>query len=105
MAVARLLLVLFHGLSKVLSLVMKPLTFGFNKAFDLLASFYQKLLSVSLNHSFKTLIVGLMFAGSAVLILPKIGVELLPPLSQGEFYFDVELSPGTPLAQTDKAIN
>jgi len=105
MLVARIVLVLFHSLSKVLSLVMKPLTFAFNKAFDVLAGVYQAFLSASLAHSFKTLLVGLAFAGSAVLILPKIGVELLPPLSQGEFYFDVELSPGTPLAQTDKVVN
>lgn len=105
MLVMRLTLLIFHGISKLLSLVMKPLSSGFNYLFDVLAAFYQKLLLLALNHSIKTLVVTILFAGSATLILPKVGVELLPPLSQGEFYFDLELAPGTPLAKTDQAIN
>lgn len=105
MLVMRLVLLIFHGTSKLLSFVMKPLASGFNYLFDLLADFYQKSLSFALNHSIKTLIITLLFASSATIILPKIGVELLPPLSQGEFYFDLELAPGTPLAKTDQAIN
>ena len=105
MLVMRLILLIFHGTSKLLSFIMKPLSNGFNFSFDLLATFYQKLLSLALTHSIKTLMISLLFAGSATMILPKIGVELLPPLAQGEFYFDLELPPGTPLAKTDQAIN
>jgi len=105
MLLMRLLLVIFHGISKALSFIVKPITKGFNALFDFIAIAYKKLLNFALNHSIKTLIVSLLFAGSAALVLPKIGVELLPPLSQGEFYFDLELPPGTPLAKTDQAIN
>lgn len=101
----RLMLIIFHAAKKALSFVMLPITTGFNKVFDLLALTYQKLLNLALNHSIKTLLFSLLFASSATLVLPKIGVELLPPLSQGEFYFDLELAPGTPLAKTDQAIN
>ena len=105
MGVMRLVLITFHGITKILSFITKPLASGFNALFDSLAIFYQKLLSLALNHSIKTLMISLLLASSALLIFPKIGVELLPPLSQGEFYFDLELSPGTPLAKTDQAIN
>ncbi len=105
MLVVRLVLVLFHALTKLMSLVMKPITAGFNYLFDQLTKLYQWCLSASLKHSILTLLVSFGFASSAVFILPKIGVELLPPLSQGEFYFDLELAPGTPLAVTDKTIN
>ncbi len=105
MLIIRLILIIFHGVKKVLAFVMQPITTGFNKLFDLLALGYQKLLNLALNHGIKTLLISLIFAASASLILPKIGVELLPPLSQGEFYFDVELAPGTPLAKTDQTIN
>ncbi len=105
MLLMRLVLIAFHGVSKVMSLLMKPLSTSFNYLFELLTSFYQKLLSLALKHSIKTLLISLAFASSTVLVLPKIGVELLPPLSQGEFYFDLELAPGTPLAKTDHAIN
>ncbi|OUR61250.1 acriflavin resistance protein [Colwellia sp. 39_35_sub15_T18] len=105
MLIMRLGLIIFHGVKKGLSVVMQPITIGFNKLFDWLAFAYQKLLNLALNHGIKTLLISFLFAGSASLVLPKIGVELLPPLSQGEFYFDVELAPGTPLAKTDQAIN
>jgi len=105
MLLIRIVLLAFHATNKGLSLIIKPLSTGFNVLFDLLANFYQKLLSMALNHSLKTLFISFLFAGSALLVFPKIGVELLPPLSQGEFYFDLELAPGTPLAKTDQAIN
>ncbi|MGL1957946.1 MAG: efflux RND transporter permease subunit [Colwellia sp.] len=105
MLISRIVLLIFHGISKLFSLVMKPLSEGFNIVFELLANVYKKSLDIALNNSIKTLIISLLFASSASLILPKIGVELLPPLAQGEFYFDLELPPGTPLAKTDQAIN
>ncbi len=105
MLVSRIVLLTFHGISKLTSFLMKPLSTGFNFIFESLASVYQKILSFALNHSLKILVISLLFAGSASLILPKIGVELLPPLAQGEFYFDLELAPGTPLAKTDQTIN
>jgi HAE1 family hydrophobic/amphiphilic exporter-1 len=105
MLIIRVLLVIFHGISKALAAVVKPITKGFNALFGVIAIAYQQLLNLALNHSVKTLVISLLFAGSSILVFPKIGVELLPPLSQGEFYFDLELAPGTPLAKTDQAIN
>lgn len=105
MLISRIVLLVFHGISKVASLVMKPLTAGFNFIFEQLASLYRKSLSLALRNAVVTLLISLSFAGSAFFILPKIGVELLPPLAQGEFYLDLELAPGTPLAVTDKTIN
>ena len=105
MLITRIVLLAFHGVSKIASFVMKPLTAGFNFIFDKFASLYTKLLSLSLKHGITTLLISLTFAGSAFFILPKIGVELLPPLAQGEFYLELELAPGTPLAVTDRTIN
>ncbi|PKI14053.1 efflux RND transporter permease subunit [Colwellia sp. 12G3] len=105
MLITRIVLLSFHGVSKVASFVMKPLTGGFNFIFEQLASLYTKSLSLALKHGVITLFFSLVFAGSAFFILPKIGVELLPPLAQGEFYLELELAPGTPLAVTDRTIN
>jgi len=105
MLIVRIVLLAFHGINKVMSFVMKPLTAGFNYIFEQLASLYSKSLSVALKHGVVTLLFSLTFAGSAFFILPKIGVELLPPLAQGEFYLELELAPGTPLAVTDRTIN
>jgi HAE1 family hydrophobic/amphiphilic exporter-1 len=105
LSLLRLLLLIFHGLARLSAAVMKPITAGFNKSFTLLAAGYSKLLSLAMHNCFSTLFISALFAGSAVFVAPKIGVELLPSLSQGEFYLDVELAPGTPLAVTDTTIN
>jgi HAE1 family hydrophobic/amphiphilic exporter-1 len=84
---------------------MTPLTAGFNYIFEKLASLYTRSLSIALKHGVVTLFFSLAFASSAFFILPKIGVELLPSLAQGEFYLELELAPGTPLAVTDSTIN
>jgi HAE1 family hydrophobic/amphiphilic exporter-1 len=39
-----------------------------------------------------------------VLILPQLGTELIPQMSQGEFNVDLRLAPGTPLEQTDRFV-
>jgi hydrophobic/amphiphilic exporter-1 (mainly G- bacteria), HAE1 family len=44
-----------------------------------------------------------IFAGT-MLLVPRLGTELIPQLSQGEFNVDLRLSPGLPLAETDRAI-
>lgn len=105
LSLLRLVLLIFHGLAKLSAAVMKPITAGFNKSFASLAAGYSKLLSLAMHNCLSTLFISAMFAGSAVFVAPKIGVELLPSLSQGEFYLDVELAPGTPLAVTDTTIN
>ncbi len=105
MLISRIVLLAFHGISKVASIILKPVTAAFNFTFEKLAALYRKSLALALRNAVTTLLISLTFAGSAFFILPKIGVELLPPLAQGEFYLELELAPGTPLALTDKTIN
>ena len=37
-------------------------------------------------------------------LVPRLGTELIPQLSQGEFSVDLRLPPGAPLSETDRAI-
>lgn len=65
---------------------------------------YEPLLRWSLSH--RAVIVGgaaAIFAATMMLI-PRLGTELIPQLSQGEFNVDLRLSPGAPLQETDRAI-
>ncbi|HEX7029776.1 MAG TPA: efflux RND transporter permease subunit [Gammaproteobacteria bacterium] len=43
------------------------------------------------------------FLGS-LLLIPMLGVELIPQLSQGEYHVEVKLPPGTPLDETDAVL-
>jgi HAE1 family hydrophobic/amphiphilic exporter-1 len=46
-----------------------------------------------------------VFVLTMVLIVPQLGTELIPQMSQGEFNVDLRLPPGTPLEQTDRAVS
>ena len=41
---------------------------------------------------------------AVLFIIPQLGVELIPQLSQGEFNIEFKLPPGTPLEKTDGVI-
>jgi len=65
---------------------------------------YAPLLAWSLRH--RAAVVG---AAGAVFVLtmllvPRLGSELIPQLSQGEFDLELRLAPGTPLSETDRVI-
>jgi HAE1 family hydrophobic/amphiphilic exporter-1 len=44
------------------------------------------------------------FVLTLVLLVPRLGTELIPQMSQGEFNVDLRLPPGTPLEQTDRSV-
>jgi len=65
---------------------------------------YEPLLAWSLRH--RAAVVGgaaAIFAAT-MLLVPRLGTELIPQLSQGEFDVDLRLPPGAPLNETDRAI-
>ena len=65
---------------------------------------YDPLLAWSLRHRAVVVIAALsLFAGS-LLLIPRLGTELIPQLAQGEFHLDLRLPPGSPLSATDGAI-
>jgi HAE1 family hydrophobic/amphiphilic exporter-1 len=69
------------------------------------ATTYGPLLRWSLNH--RAIVIGgatAIFAAT-MLLIPRLGTELIPQLSQGEFNVDLRLSPGSPLQETDRAIS
>ncbi len=92
-------------MSKLLGFMFAPLIFVFNKGFDLLAKGYEKLLAVSLRARTFVLITAFALAAGAVTLIPKLGMELIPTLSQGEFSVEVTLPAGSPLARTDDVMS
>jgi HAE1 family hydrophobic/amphiphilic exporter-1 len=45
-----------------------------------------------------------LFVLTLGLIAPRLGTELIPQMSQGEFNVDLRLAPGAPLEQTDRVV-
>ncbi|NQZ11335.1 MAG: efflux RND transporter permease subunit, partial [Algicola sp.] len=95
---------IFKGLSFVFGKAFAPLLWTFDKLYNAFAKIYAATLKLALAQRtvFITLIIGI--CASAFLLLPKIGMELIPSMSQGEFFVEVTLPAGTPLEQTDQTI-
>lgn len=45
-----------------------------------------------------------LFVFTLLVIAPRLGTELIPQMSQGEFNVDLRLPPGAPLEQTDRTV-
>ena len=89
---------------RVLAVVLRPFAFVFDRALGRLTTAYPVLLSGSLKRPATVLgIAGLMFVATA-LSIPRLGLDLIPSMSQGEFAFVLELPEGTPLAATDRVV-
>jgi len=89
-------------LGAVQRFVLEPILKLFDSGYDLLTRFYAKLLRVALDHRLMTVGFSLLLLLVTVLLLPRLSVELIPEVSQGEFRVDIELPPGTRLEVTDQ---
>ena len=103
-ALLTLVLIVGRSLSWLTGLVMRPISSGFNWGYSKLEVLYHKLLAAALKFRVVTLAIALMVTASAGLLIPRLGMELIPPMNQGEFYVEVLLPPGTEVAQTDRVL-
>jgi len=101
---AALLARLAGWLRAALLLLLTPLTALFNAAYPRLASGYARLLGFALARRGAVLGFAVALAAGAALLVPGLGVELIPPLAQGEFTLGLELPEGTPLSRTDARV-
>ena len=92
-------------LGKLLGYPLDPVMDAFNRGYGYLEENYPRLIRWALGHKLRVLGV----AGGSLLValalLPTLGVELIPQLSQGEFQVKLTLPPGTPLDQTDQTVH
>ncbi len=89
---------------RLLGLAASPLVLLFGGFGRLAAAAYGRALPWALTHRALVLIsAGAIFAGTVALV-PRLGTELIPQLSQGEFSVNIRLGPGSPLESTDGAL-
>lgn len=77
---------------------------GFQSLYEKLDELYQPLLRRSLDHRGAVLGGALAVFVATLALIPRLGVELIPQLAQGEFFIETRLPPGTPLEQTGVVI-
>ncbi|MEN8718762.1 MAG: efflux RND transporter permease subunit [Oceanococcaceae bacterium] len=102
--VLRLPVVIVRLASAGLGTVMRPLAEGFQRGYHQVARRYPPALKGALTHRGLILLGAAGLLGGALLLVPFLGAELLPPLSQGEFRAELRLDSGTPLDQTDARV-
>ena len=103
-AVVRLFRWLFGIVAFVLRLLLWPPSWVFQKINAAAASIYPGLLSWSLRHRGAVVVAAILIFAGTMSLIPRLGTELIPQLSQGEFNVDLRLPPGSPLSETDRAI-
>ena len=94
----------FMAIRKLFWILLWVPTWLLQKLYGAVAAVYPGMLRWSLNHR-RTVIVAAaaIFVGTMSLV-PRLGTELIPQFSQGEFDVDLRLAPGAPLSETDRAI-
>ena len=89
-------------LVRIVGLLALPLSWGFDRGLGSLNRAYPAMLGMALRSRGIILAVALLLFGGSVLLLPRLGLDLIPSFSQGEFGFRVELPEGTPIEGTDR---
>ena len=91
-------------LRKLLAIPFEPLLKAFDTSFRMLSKTYGSSLRWSLQNKAVVLASTALLLVCAVWLTRHLGAELIPPLTQGEFAFEVRLPEGRPLEQTDEVI-
>ena len=102
--IARLFGYVFKGIGFVFWIVMWLPTRLFRLVNGAAAKVYPPILTWSLNHRGAVVGFAAVVFVATMSLVPRLGTELIPQLSQGEFNVELRLSPGTPLSATDRAV-
>lgn len=100
----RATVLLLERLGAGLALALRPIHWGFDAAYARAYRGYVALLNAALRFRAATLLAAAASLAGSAALLPALPVELIPPLSQGEFRADLELAPGTRLEATDQVL-
>jgi len=94
----------FVGLKWLFWIILWVPSWVLQRLYRAIASVYPGLLRWSLQHRLAVVVGAVAIFAGTMSLLPRLGTELIPQLSQGEFNVDLRLTPGSPLAETDRAI-
>jgi len=103
-SVVRLFACIAGGAARGIAFLLRPLERAFDRGFRAIQKGYPPVLEWALSEKRKVLA---LVAGIFVVSLVAfrfLGTELIPELSQGEFYADVKLPAGSPLETTERVL-
>jgi HAE1 family hydrophobic/amphiphilic exporter-1 len=98
------IILIFRLLSKILGTLFRPLLWVFDKFFVQIEKLYLNALKQALRVRRLVLMAVVAVSLASVLLLSKLGMELIPDMSQGEFFVEINLPAGSQLENTDRVI-
>lgn len=84
--------------------VISPALNVIERSYQAIENYYPKVIYTVLKNRFIVVFTAFILFICSLFLVPQLGVELIPSLSQGEFTIEFKLPPGTPIARTDEAI-
>ncbi len=95
---------IFAGAGQIINRLLKPVYSAFDAGMQRLTANYPGFLDNVFRHRTKFLGSTFLLFVLAMVSVPFLGTELIPEMSQGEFFVDILLPIGTPLEETDEAL-
>jgi HAE1 family hydrophobic/amphiphilic exporter-1 len=92
------------AVSRFFRWILAPFVWVTQISYRKLEERYVPLLDWALAHRGRVVAAAVGLFALTMLLVPQLGTELIPQLSQGEYVVDLRLPPGTPLAQTDRVV-
>jgi hydrophobic/amphiphilic exporter-1 (mainly G- bacteria), HAE1 family len=92
-------------ISRTMERLLRPAVDATQSLYLLCERLYPPAIRWALAHRIKVLGGALVLFLVTMLIVPQLGSELVPQISQGEFNVDLRLAAGTPLEVTDQAVS
>ncbi len=102
--IVRMFGAVFFGIRKVFWILLWVPTWVMQHLYAAAASVYPTLLRWSLSHRWSVVAAATVIFVATMSLVPRLGTELIPQFSQGEFNVDLRLPPGSLLSETDRAI-
>ncbi|MEO0574394.1 MAG: efflux RND transporter permease subunit [Pseudomonadota bacterium] len=103
-AILGFLRTIFRLVGQVMRIVATPVVLLFNGLYVSLRAVYVPLLNWALRNRLIVCVAAIALFTGTMSLVPRLGTELIPQLSQGEFAINLRLAPGTPLGETDAIV-
>jgi len=97
-----IVLFLLQALWTLIQTLISPVTWLFEKSYEILQKIYTRLIQFSLNNRLMILGIAVVILAATTLIVPYLGSELIPEVKQGQFFLSINRTEGTPLLKTQE---
>ncbi|MDZ7901867.1 MAG: efflux RND transporter permease subunit [Rheinheimera sp.] len=95
---------IWRGVAKILSVLLNPLLNLVQAMLRGLEGIYKSALTFALNARGTVVVTTLAATVLCYSLIPKLGFDVIPSMSQGEFYVEIHLPVGTAIENTDRVL-